>query len=526
MLVTQTVTVTIRNKSQHYLDKGYAAKYGETLEVKVDDLPASSHARVTASCACGNETELSYHKYLINVERAGYYGCRTCSKSKRRATCVQKFGTDSYSHTEEYKQFMRENTSLKNPETKEKIRKTMVERYGVEHAMQSKEIMAKSTESLLLKYGADHYNRSKLAASKTDERWVSRTVKKMQKAEITYVRIDVPTRKVIFLCSKCHLEYAISIKLMYQRNTLYSVEPCTHCNPMYTGVSGTETIIADYIASIYNKTILSSDKTALGRKELDIYLPDAHLAFEYNGLYWHNEIHKKDSYHLDKTTLAESKGIKLIHIYEDDWLYKQEIIKSRIGNLLGTNTTKIYARKTSLQEVPVAEYRSFLVANHLQGYVSASNRYGLYYKGDLVSVMSFGKVRRALGKKGNGMELLRFCNKLHTSVTGAASKLLKHFISAVKPEHLLTYADRSWSSGNLYDKLGFTYTGNTPPGYAYVNRDVRENRWNYRKDVLVKQGYDSRLTEHEIMLSRGLYRIYDSGNRRYEITIDEKLTGA
>ena len=47
----------------------------------------------------------------------------------------------------------------------------------------------------------------------------------------------------------------------------------------------------------------------------------------------------------------------------------------------------------------------------------------------------------------------------------------------------------------------------------YVNNMRRMNRFGFRKDVLVKEGYDKDKTEHEIMLERGIYRIYDCGTK-------------
>ena len=115
-------------------------------------------------------------------------------------------------------------------------------------------------------------------------------------------------------------------------------------------------------------------------------------------------------------------------------------------------------------------------------------------------------------KKGEGVyELLRFCNKLNTTVVGGASKLLKHFIKTVNPKSIISYADKRWSNGNLYEKLGFIHTHDSKPNYFYIVNNKRENRFSYRKDILVKEGYDKTKTEHEIMLERKIYRIYDCG---------------
>ena len=258
--------------------------------------------------------------------------------------------------------------------------------------------------------------------------------------------------------------------------------------------------------------------------ELDIYIPDKKIAIEYDGLHWHSEIHNENkNYHLNKTLECEKQGIRLIHIFEDEWLYKQEIVKSRLKNILGITNERIYARKCILKEISSKESFDFLEKNHIQGSSMSMFRYGLYYNDELVSLMTFGRLRQT--KKNNidydnEYELLRFCNKLNTTVVGGASKLLKHFIKIKRPLKIISYADRRWSDGHLYETLGFTHTHDSRPNYFYVVGQHRENRFKYRKGELVKQGFDSSKSEHEIMLERKIYRIYDCGTMVFEMTIE------
>ena len=112
--------------------------------------------------------------------------------------------------------------------------------------------------------------------------------------------------------------------------------------------------------------------------------------------------------------------------------------------------------------------------------------------------------------------MLRFCNKLNTNIIGGASKLFKHFVENYKSKEITTYADRSISQGRLYETLGFKFIKKTEPNYYYIIDGIRHHRFNFRKDVLVKQGYDPNKTEHEIMLERNIYRIYDSGNLKFK----------
>jgi len=191
-----------------------------------------------------------------------------------------------------------------------------------------------------------------------------------------------------------------------------------------------------------------------------------------------------------------------------------------ILNKLNRTENKIYARKTELKEISDNKLiREFLDKNHIQGFIGSKVKLGLYYENELVSLMTFGNRRIAMGKKTTNegeYEMLRFCNKINTNVIGGASKLFKYFINNYKPKEITTYADRSISQGKLYETLGFKYQDKTEPNYYYIIDGIRHHRFNFRKDKLIKEGYDANKTEHDIMLERNIFRIYDSGNLKFQ----------
>ena len=194
-------------------------------------------------------------------------------------------------------------------------------------------------------------------------------------------------------------------------------------------------------------------------------------------------------------------------------------MKSRIKNLLGLTDNRIYGRKCIIKEITAKEAKIFLDLNHIQGNVNARIKVGLFYDNELVSLMTFGGLRKSMGGVSDvgSYELLRFCNKLDSTIIGGADKLLKYFIKTYDPKKLISYADRRWSTGNLYEKLGFTFIHDSKPSYYYIVNNRREYRFKYRKDILISEGYDGSKTEREIMIERGLYRIYDCGAKRYEL---------
>jgi hypothetical protein len=291
---------------------------------------------------------------------------------------------------------------------------------------------------------------------------------------------------------------------------------CPKCSLKYDKV---ENELKEFITSL-NIEIIENSKKIIPPLELDIYIPSKNIAIEYNGLYWHSEINKPSNYHLNKTNLCQERGIQLIHIFEDEWLNTKNIVKSRLRNILGLTTNKIYARKCIIKEISIDESKNFLNSNHLQGHVNSSIKIGLYYNDELVSLMTFGRGRIAMGGSSNDYELLRFCNKLDRIVIGAADKLFKYFIKMYFPKTIISYADKRWSIGNLYEKLKFIKTHESDPNYWYIIGRKRKHRFGFRKSILVKKGFDSNKTEHEIMIERGIYRIYDCGTIVYKKTLD------
>jgi hypothetical protein len=521
------INISYRNIT-HYKKLGYNAKLHETISIVPKDLTDVSHQKITAVCdKCGQEKIISYHKYLVNEKRCGYYGCKSCANLKREITSLNRFGVTNYAKTDECKDKITKNnvkkygvkTTLLEKNTKEKIDKTIFDKYGVNEILSSIDVRKKIIITNLEKWGVDHYSKTIDFYNNTYNRWKSDALFKLSNYNIIdFILKD--DRTIDIKCDQgCDHYFNINSKNLYQRKNIQKTILCTVCNTLDYKESAREIEIANFIELNYDNVIKRNDNDTIS-KELDIYLPDINLAFEYNGIYWHSDIYKEINYHINKTEECELKGIQLIHIWEDEWINKQDIVKSMIINKLNKNINKIYARKCEIKEIDNNDLvKNFLNKNHIQGYVGAKIKIGLFYNDDLVSFMSFGKYRRNLGNKissDNNYELLRFCNKLNTSVVGGASRLFNYFIKKYNPNEIVSYADRSWSKGNLYFNLGFYFEKKTVPNYFYFDNNLnRYNRFNFRKDQLIKKGYDKNKSEHEIMSELGYLCVYNSGNLKF-----------
>ena len=431
-------------------------------------------------------------------------------KKIKEESSISKFGVTNPSKSKEIKKKI-ENSFIErygaNPfsimSVRERIKKTNVEKYGSENPLSSdstlrEKIYGENLEKFLKKY-------DKFAIKKYD---------------------PIKGGNAVLECKVCQNEFEISKWNLHQRTKYDSLgNPCTKCNPIGSSkVTHLENFIRDFLDSSGLKYLEGDRKSLKTGKEIDFFLPELMIGIETNGLYWHSDIFKEPSYHYDKMMSAKNQDIKLINIFEDEINLKPELVKGRLMSILGINSEKIHARKCEIRDVGKEEASDFLLNNHMQGSCGASVKLGLYFNDDLISIMTFGNLRKNMGskKKEGHWELIRFCNKVGYSVPGGGSRLLKKFIEKHNPKKIISYCDMRWSDGSFYKKIGFVFDGESKPNYWYFkNSRGRENRFNYRKDILVKEGFDKNKTEHDIMLERKLYRIYDCGSICFKIKMTD-----
>lgn len=302
------------------------------------------------------------------------------------------------------------------------------------------------------------------------------------------------------------------------RGLIYNENKCPKC-------SGVGSSLEDYLYNYFKGrglNVIRNDRGTLGGREIDLLFPDKKLGVEINGIIWHSTKFGKGSrYHIDKTEGCANKGIDLVHIFEDEFDNSKDIVVSIIENKLGLTEFKVAARDCTLKELKSSEVKEFLDYNHLKGSINSLHNIGLFYKDELISLMTFSNLRRVLGSqtKEGEFELIRFCNKKNYRVLGGASKLLKYFEETYKPKNIISYADLRFSKGELYERLGFKLISQSSPNYFYVkNGSKRFHRYLFRKSELIKQGFDLNKSEREIMEERGFYRIYDCGALKFEKT--------
>lgn len=269
---------------------------------------------------------------------------------------------------------------------------------------------------------------------------------------------------------------------------------CDHMEAL-TGPSVQEMQVFEYVKSLCPDAVQSSRKLLGNRQEIDIYIPSLKIGIEFNGLFWHNE--KLDvpvDYHQRKTDAAKSVGIRLVHIWSDEWSNRPKVVKGYLRQLLGAEHRRINARDCVVSETTGSECRAFLDENHIQGFKGGSG-VSLSYQGEIVAAAIVSK-----NPKGE-MELARWCVKMDTRVVGGFQKVLSRL-----PENLVSFCDTAKHTGEGYLKAGWIQIGRAQLTIWLTDGKVRKSRMHFKKQDLAKLGAVGE-TEKEMAESIGFYRI-------------------
>lgn len=310
-------------------------------------------------------------------------------------------------------------------------------------------------------------------------------------------------------------------------NHLSAKQGCAKCNHMK---SAPEDALAAYLAIF--TTVEQRNRTLIGPKELDIYLPEHNIAVEFCGMYWHSHSDRADEKknkgrHAEKHRLCAEKGIRLITIYETEWQERPKAIKRMLRNAIGKTKGRLMARKCDLRSVERPEAAAFYEKFHPQGGSGTGTHYGMYHKNKLVACMRFtyGANDRGHGAKSRQWTLSRYATCI--SVAGAASRLFKAFLREHEPAAVKSFSDNRLFGGGMYAQLGFDLEADVVPDYQVWSQKLGlRPKPHYQRRLLparlkdhgVKEAFDPKTdtrTEAEMTYLMGARRIYDCGKKRW-----------
>jgi len=422
------------------------------------------------------------------------------SQYKKEQTCLLKYGVINPSKSAIIKEKMKKtniekygvDNASKNETVKEKIKETNVKKYGGNAPLCSKKIKLKVQTTNLLKYGCYSPLQNEDVLSK---------VKSTNKEKYGYENVFQNEK----IKEKGKVKRDITVQRLIKEGNWFKNK-----------FGKTESKIRDLLNTLTENTFYQN-YTILEGKELDMYSEPLNLAIEYCGLYWHNENSpepRKRQYHNNKRIMCEKQGVRLITIFEDEWLNRQKQVINFLKSSIGKYVYKVYARNTVFKKITKGESRLFLEENHIQGYTKRSIHYfGLYYKDELLSVMTFGKHHR---QGQDSLVLDRFAVKEDYHIPGGAGKLFKNACKILPKGRIISWSDNRWSQGNVYQKLGFALEEELPPDYSYVPKK-NQNKIRLSKQSQQKSATKCpiNLTEKEWANKRGLNRIWDCGKKRW-----------
>lgn len=441
------------------------------------------------------DVEKVHSKYLLNPSLRKLALILNSNK-RALSKAFQKYGFSYLSRKEANQRYFK--TVPKKIKPKKDRVKTCLERYGVCNPRQNKEINAKIIE-------------------KRTKSYLERLNKKLKEAECEmledFTRVQDKNGKYVMYTMKHKCGYIFKTDLRRD----IKCPKCYHINRF----SKLEITYKDFVKSlnvdaVYNKKIIPN-------YELDIFCPDLMIGIEINGSYWHSVEKKGRNYHSEKTKAFLEKGIKVYNF----WDYQDpEIIKSMITARLHKTPNTMYARKLKLKKITTEEAREFLDSNHLDGYTKSSICLALENcKGDIISVIA---ARRTSGL----WEISRFANRINHNVCGGFSRLFKHLIEEIKKidisaKTIISYCNRDVAPSyedTVYFKNGFTFLGDSGSILKYYNKKKKkvESRQVYQKHKLPKilSKFDNRLTADENLINNNVFPIRNSGNWKFEFTIN------
>lgn len=496
-------------------------------------------------------------KQFVNLNKGFKYKCdndckrkRELRDKKRRKTCLERYGDETYNNSikqnetvlsrygklpyfrtghPKFKNNLRLKYGVETYNNPEKNKQTKIDRYG--HCGYNNR--RKASNTCLNRYGVNNIMKTKEHRERVSNREVTESTRnKMRDAQFkntwnwiigdrfnSEVKILNETetsfrgvaKEYSFKCERCN---TIFISDLISKR----IPRCLNCYPLKAGTSKGEFEIINFLKSeIPDIRIIHKDRSILGGKEIDIYLPEYKLGIEYNGIYWHSESNLNDRYyHKNKTDMCNDSGVDLIHIFDTEWQYQTRIVKSILLNRLKVSTKKIYGRKCRIESLDNRTTASFLNKYHLQGTTGSSIKYGLYYGDRLLSIMTFSKSRYS---KKHNYEIVRYSVDSDFNVIGGAEKLFNHFIknNLKENESVISYCDNRYFTGEVYKRMKFDFSHNSSPNYHYIKNDKLYSRILFQKHKLhnILPIFDDDLTERENMIQNGYDRIWDCGNKAF-----------
>ena len=493
-----------------------------TCEYCGKDKPVRNSNYVTSpDTSCGSQSCRQKRREKTCLDRFGQRECATHPSvvTKRKENTLKIYGVTHTSKLESTKHKMSESQKEVSAVRDEKgnslvvskRKNTLEKTYGSSNLGEIQSVVAKRKATCISKYGSHYAISSEEVKKKIRE-------SNIQKFGVPFPgqRKDVQEKIRNTNLARYGVESVFSLEEIQEKADKTRIEKFGKSHSINQKYGKSEKELREFLEGLTGKTF-SPNRKILDGKELDMYNEELGLAVEFCGLRWHTEDSpnpRTRKYHYSKMQICEKHSVRLITIFEDEWLHRKAQVKNFLKSVLSVNSINLFARKCKVSEISKELGRAFFEEHHIQGKNNLGKHYaGLFHAGELVGAMSFGRHHR----KPNVCVLDRLCFKENVTVVGGASKLFKFLLKLTGASSVVSWSDNRWSQGKVYKALGFIKDEELGPDYSYVSfscsKGIRISKQSQKKS---STGCPKDKTEKQFALEHDLHRIWDCGHIRWK----------
>lgn len=249
--------------------------------------------------------------------------------------------------------------------------------------------------------------------------------------------------------------------------------------------------------------MVRSDRETLGGKELDVVVSDARVAFEFNGVFWHSSevaAHVENLSHVTKTELARDVGIRLVHVWEDEWQRRRGGVLAQVREVLGVSMRHPFAALSCSRLDDLSQARQFVSEHGMyDGACACDAAFGMSSPdGRLVAAM--------LVDSSSGVPtIVATCG---LSGTGTHVSELLSFVAGelgVGVRDLRAVCDDGFDDGGVFKDVGMSCVGFVPPERMLVGQAT---------------SWERKVWDDELSVAVGMRKVYTSGKTIWAFSED------
>lgn len=397
----------------------------------------------------GKSEEIKKKRIQTSIEKYGVENPMQCEEIRLRGeqTCLEKYGVKNAFQAEEIKKKIVD-THIKNlgvewpmqsKEILEKSKETCLEKYGCKWSLQSKEVREKGKETLLVRYGVDVPAKSSVIQDK-----MKQTCLKKYGVEVASSCENIRNKMKQSCIEKYGTEYSMQNKEIAKRSiknrrinrldkfldqleesqlkSLSDVDDlvsgrnwqcqcikcgdvfetqgmniqtifCRNCSKKRSSLA--ESDFAYIISKLSSYEVKRNAYNIIGRrKEIDVFIPDIKLGFEYNGSYWHSSKFAMKFRHQQKVLDAIDKDIHLITIFDWQWYSQRKLVENTLKRILNVEITHIDGSLCNIVSMDINDFTTFCKNNSLKQPLMCEEVFSIQFNNKVVGVI--GKTKNTI----------------------------------------------------------------------------------------------------------------------------------